>query len=294
MTRVAGEQSQHARRRRRPGALALAALVLLGLVALVSRGHAPGGGGGSTRHVNGNLILEYVVLFMLAVGLIVLPFVGNAWWNARHFRARARREKSWTTRLFMVVVPAGLFVAAFLLVRLLHRGSGSHGHGQQPIGIGSVASPGNRQAPPVAFDWLPAVVVGSLLVVGALVAVAIVRAGRPRPRPEDELAASLSDVLDDTLDDLRAEPDPRRAVVAAYARMERALAWFGVPRHAFEAPLEYLGRVLVELRASRESVRRLTGLFERARFSAHEIGPALKDDAIAALVTVRDELRGYR
>jgi hypothetical protein len=120
------------------------------------------------------------------------------------------------------------------------------------------------------------------------------RAEATRSRSPEEIAEELSHVLDDSLEDLRAEPDPRRAVIAAYARMERALAWFGLPRRAFEAPLEYLSRVLVELRASAESVRRLTSLFERAKFSTHEIGPTLKEDAIDALVTVRDELRAYR
>ena len=45
-----------------------------------------------------------------------------------------------------------------------------------------------------------------------------------------------ADVLDETLDDLRAETDPRRAVIAAYARMERALAAFGLLIAAFLSP----------------------------------------------------------
>ena len=44
------------------------------------------------------------------------------------------------------------------------------------------------------------------------------------------LAEALADVLEETLDDLRAERDPRRAVIAAYARLERTLAAFGLPR----------------------------------------------------------------
>ena len=50
----------------------------------------------------------------------------------------------------------------------------------------------------------------------------------------------LADVLEETIDDLRAEADPRRAVIAAYARMERALAAAGLPRSPAEAPDEYL------------------------------------------------------
>ena len=99
-------------------------------------------------------------------------------------------------------------------------------------------------------------------------------------------------MLDDSLDDLRAERDSRRAVIATYARMEHTLAGAGLPRFAAETPLEYLGRVLRELlHTSADAVARLTTLFERAKFSPHEIDGAMKNDAILALVAVRDELR---
>jgi hypothetical protein len=39
-------------------------------------------------------------------------------------------------------------------------------------------------------------------------------------------------------------------------------------------------------------VHGLTALFERARFSRHEIGLDMKEEAIAALEAIRDELRG--
>ena len=42
--------------------------------------------------------------------------------------------------------------------------------------------------------------------------------------------------------------------------------------------------------ASGSAVRRLTGYYERAKFSAHEIDAAMKDEAIRALETIRDEL----
>ena len=58
------------------------------------------------------------------------------------------------------------------------------------------------------------------------------RLGTPRARAAGararHLAEQLADVLDETLDDLRAEADPRRAIIAAYARLERVLAANGV------------------------------------------------------------------
>ena len=108
------------------------------------------------------------------------------------------------------------------------------------------------------------------------------------------LAESLADVLEESLDDLRAERDPRRAVIRTYARLERVLAAHGIPRRPSDAPLEYLNRVLVGLSVSTESVQRLTLLFERAKFSHHDVGPEMKDEAIAALQTMQDELRAPR
>ena len=116
---------------------------------------------------------------------------------------------------------------------------------------------------------------------------------RERVHVEDarEAAEEVAAALDDSVDDLRAEPDARRAIIAAYARMERALAAVGVWREPSEAPLEYLARALEGLQASAVSVRRLTELFGLAKFSEHSLGAEDKERAIDALLTVRDELR---
>ena len=90
---------------------------------------------------------------------------------------------------------------------------------------------------------------------------------------------------------MTADPDLRRAIIAAYSRMERALAGSGMPRHPAEAPFEYIERALSDLDTSAGSAKRLTGLFEWAKFSQHEPGPQMRDEAIDALVDVRDELR---
>ncbi|HEY8556128.1 MAG TPA: DUF4129 domain-containing protein, partial [Actinomycetes bacterium] len=71
---------------------------------------------------------------------------------------------------------------------------------------------------------------------------------------------------------------------------ERGLAAAGLPRRPAEAPFEYAGRVLESALARPTSVHRLTGLFERAKFSRHPVGQADRDQAIDALRTVRREL----
>ena len=113
-------------------------------------------------------------------------------------------------------------------------------------------------------------------------------------RPEDTVAGDLADALDESLDALRAEPDPRRAVIAAYARLERVLGSHGFARRPDETPEEYLTRILDRLRVDSTSVRRLTDLFTEAKFSRHVVDATMKEDAIDALSSVRDELRARR
>ena len=150
---------------------------------------------------------------------------------------------------------------------------------------------------PTAGSFQSDVSWGPVLITLGLILLAVVGywyAGRARKRARGELhtglAAAVVQAVDESLDDLRAEPDPRRAVIAAYARLERVLAAHGLPRKPAEAPLEYLGRMLAELSVSDRAARALTDLFERAKFSQHAVGAEMKDEAIDALETVRDDL----
>ena len=48
--------------------------------------------------------------------------------------------------------------------------------------------------------------------------------------------------------------------------------------------------MLADLAVSPEAARRLTDLFERAKFSQHAVAAEMKEEAISALETVRDDL----
>ena len=113
------------------------------------------------------------------------------------------------------------------------------------------------------------------------------RAARPGAATlEDDVADSLSDAIDD----LESEPDARRAVIAAYARMEGVFSRHGLRRQVSETATEYLQRILLGLTTRVEAVGRLTGLFEQAKFSDHPIDGRMKQDAIDALRVIRDDL----
>jgi hypothetical protein len=108
---------------------------------------------------------------------------------------------------------------------------------------------------------------------------------------EQTVAEDFAASIGDAIDDLEAEPDARRAVIAAYARMESVLARNGLKRRPSETPVEYLRRILLGLTSRGDSVSRLTSLFEQAKFSRHEIDASMKQDAIGALREIRDDLQ---
>ncbi len=104
-------------------------------------------------------------------------------------------------------------------------------------------------------------------------------------------ASPLEAAVDDSVEDLRAEPDPRRAIVRCYARFERAAAASGVERKPWSTPMEFMREALRRLPLPRTAVPTLTGLFELARFSHHPLGPSERDRALAALDEIRTAMR---
>ncbi len=233
-----------------------------------------------------------LTLFILLMGLGVVLFFSLILLG-RDAIGQESLGKRKQRRFVSLLVLSAFLIALLLLVRF--RADNPEGLriptvGSPPDADGTGNADGNGYTPELA--WIPVLIV-SALVLGGLAAAWLSAQARKRARGFDEatLAEALSDVLEETLDDLRAERDPRRAVIAAYARLERAIAAHGLPRRPAEAPLEYLVRMLGELSVSRPAVRRLTLLFERARFSQHEVGVEMKEEAIAALEHVQEELR---
>jgi hypothetical protein len=273
--------------------LALAVTLLLAVVAVAARGRPLGSRGGS----GGTLPFSFWDYTYTTIVIVVVPLLlAGAVAVALIRRREGKRRPFWQSLLRSLVI-CGLLVALEVLVLRHLNLSHLHPHGFAQKTRTDLIRPGQNHGHPnttgthsLRFRWDELVIVLGLLVVAG----AILYARRPRrdPTAPDEIAPeALAAALDESLDDLRSDPDLRRAIVAAYARMETALAAAGIPRRPAEAPLEYLERALLSLDASADSIRRLTDLFEWARFSHHEPEPSMRDDAVDALIAVRDELR---
>jgi hypothetical protein len=86
------------------------------------------------------------------------------------------------------------------------------------------------------------------------------------------------------------DPDPKTAIIGAYAHLLDGLSKAGAPRAAHEGPSEHLRRVLETVRVRPEPIRRLVSLFETARFSRHLLTSGHRDQALAAFEAVAADL----
>ena len=274
----------------RAGGAVLAVLALLAVVALAASAGGPATGGAG-RDLADPLA---TLLFVLGGVWVAALLVASPLMTGLTLTGGEPKQRRWHGNVFAGVIFLTVIVAVLAVARRFWRpGVGNNSGAEAQTGPTGTSPEATGRVPtidPASIDWL---VVG-LVFVAALVGFSILAAVlvRPKGRSMPELEARrLERMLDETLDDLHRERDPRRAVIAAYARMERSLGSYGLPRRPAEAPLEYLGRVLAALTGSAAAARRLTRLFERAKFSEHSIDARMKEDAIAAVGAVRDELR---
>jgi len=278
---------------------ALGVLAALALVAVASRG-TTSAGDDTTRQPSDALLDVVFSLYLVALvgGAVMLVYLVV-------LRRKVKAESGLGKRRSLLEMLATMFILAAVGTLMVRRLAGwerppliepEEGIGQSTGTLSVTTSPATSTYE-AEVAWIPVIVTVALIVVAAA---AWWFAGRARKRargelaPETALAAALAQAVDESLDDLRAEPDPRRAVIAAYARLERVLAAHGLARKPAEAPLEYLGRMLTELSVGERPARALTDLFERAKFSQHAVGHEMKDQAIEALETVRDDLLAAR
>jgi Domain of unknown function (DUF4129) len=125
----------------------------------------------------------------------------------------------------------------------------------------------------------------------ALVEAETAEAKPATPAAEDDAEVARRAVAA-ALEPLREPTEPRGAVIAAYARLEKVLAERDLGRRTPEAPREYLARVLTEQGMPERSLTTLTSLFEEARFSLHPIPESAPRRAKSELENARGALAG--
>jgi hypothetical protein len=297
------------RRRLLLAALGLAVTVLITLVVLAARSSSLQAGDGPTNagpviaivHV---IEIVGIALELLAILILIVVF--------RLARRRAEDDDDepyqepvrvhWLVRLLSSLLLPLVLVA--LIVAITRSRPVDQPLELAPIGDFG-ASPGSggfveQVATNLGLSWWEVLIAVVLAVVAFTAILRAFRAYRaPVSTPDEELevlrqTSALASAVGAGLRDARLEPDPRRAVITAYATMERMLAAQGWPRREVEAPLEYMTRLFAERNVRADALVTLTELFELARFSHHVISPASKERAIGALTVIDQELRSAR
>lgn len=270
----------------------LAGLLLLALAVVVVAATGAGSGAPAAPEqgaLAASAILRagFILLGVGAAGIAVLI----AWtlWGAGR-RPEVVDRAGMRRYLLISLIQAWIVILILWLRPELQKALFRHVPNQPAAGGSLPPLPGSGPpgVEPASVDLLTAVIVAAVLFSAAYF---LLRGFRRRPRrpARDAARRAVEAAVDESLHDLD-DPDLRRAVIRAYSRMEAALARAGLPRRAPETSLEYMSRALAWLGAPSLHVRRLTELFNLARFSPHPIGAEMKAEAVAALDGVRADL----
>jgi hypothetical protein len=281
------------RLRRTPARTIVVAAAMVGLLAIASLATR---GDGSATAPPGSGIASLIEQHLVVVGALVFaPIVlvggGALFIYAQIFRRQADpalKEKLRRARRGTVVV---LAFSAALTIYGLRTGKNPFGFLKNPFdrlagaGHGKLLNShvhGGAHGGVSNVDWTLTALVWIAL--AATIALLLRRWRIVHKQREVQLAMpAAEEPAGPDLDGLRRERNPRRAVIAAYGAMEGLMDRDGIPRGVHEAPMEYLGRVTRHGHNRVVSVHRLTGLFQRARFSHRPVDEKMRQQAIAAV-----------
>jgi hypothetical protein len=170
--------------------------------------------------------------------------------------------------------------------------------------VGPSAMAPNSAPPPPAASQPSAIhsvaasgILGTLAILAAVAALGLVLwlyfgdwLLRVRPSPSRGVRHGLAAAVEDSLDELKLEPDARRAIIKCYARFERVLASIDHPRAPSQTPVEFMRLILAQLQLPEDAVREITRLFELSRFSRHELRDADRSAAWRSLAAIKAAL----
>lgn len=163
-----------------------------------------------------------------------------------------------------------------------------------PVAVRPGLSPSQagHLANPAATDPWP-ILVGMLIAIVAVVALTLpFRVKRIPGPPRKRSASALLDALAAGHDALTGGGDPRQAIIACYAALERGFAAVGSAPAAADTPAEVLTRATEAGIVRSDSAGVLTGIFRRARYSTQPMTDVDSGQAATALAQMRAELAG--
>ena len=289
--------------RRELGALALAALALAllavaGLASSVSPWHANRAAASAPTTVLQSLAAAGGVVLVVALLLL---------WVETPAEQRSKRKKRtptgdeldelgasvWTAGKTAAVLLLGLAILLIATVPLLSRASAPLQSGAGALPSAPARSPRSevgRPADSVNLGWLLLPIAVTLTILTPAAAVIRRRRLKRGEATHAEEASAFGRAVRASIAALESERDPRTAILRAYARMEQAFRNVEIVRAGDETASEFLARTMRRLPVSAGAAAALTERFEEVRFSSHLITEADREQALASLHRVEQEL----
>jgi Domain of unknown function (DUF4129) len=308
----------------KPTGRVVALIVLLMLVAAALRGYLPGHDHSTRSELIGNRAALMIIVAILSVTLALVAMAVIARLRdpqavAPHTRelpemlGGGRGRTNWRMLLIGLVVIVAWLLIALLLARLSapHDVSSSvvstNPTASAPaIGTATPTPPPAQNPPHGSGDMFKVLLAGSVPMVLIIVAGVILMSRRRRrtatPATTSEEHVELAAAPQDSESLVRAAEvglaeiadlsrEPRKAIIACYAAMERELA--NVPEAVpqdFDTPTEVLARAVEHHALHIDNAVQLVNLFAEARFSPHVMNEGHREAALRVLRLVLDEL----
>ena len=268
---------------------AVAVLLAAAAIGLKSRGVFSHVANATTAALGGSTL---AITLAVTEGVALVAFV-VVLVSARRERAEPGQEKEyedilrwWLKYPLFVLALAALAVPPYLLYAHRRKGGLPAPPAQAPA-----FHPTTSQHPAPTAGGLVSILVGVGIAIGALLAVAIFTRWRSRERDGTGAARrGLAARLAAATEALRQAEDPRQAIIACYAELERGFAAAGSAPRSADTPAEVLTRAASAGLVRSRSAAELTGLFRRARYSTQPMTTADAADAEHALDAMRAEL----
>lgn len=306
----------------RSAARTLTVIVLVVLAAAALRGYLPGASPAADdpEPTGPGALIPVMAMVVLALAVIAVAIVGRR----RHpvTRPSATGElprraggssARWSPRMLLVLAAAAL-VWLLTVVALLHLADRLQPANDPPgptVQAPATESPPGEAEPPPDEPAQGTGIVGYLAAAAAvLVGVSVVATvtGRRRPPAAPAITStepspsqpsgtqSLARAAERGLAEIGdLSREPREAIIACYAAMERGLAKSpaAMPLDS-DTPTEVLARAVERRRLRADSATELVDLFEEARFSPHVMDEHHREAAVRVLRLVLTELQGVR
>ena len=265
----------------------VAVLLAAAFTGLRARGTFAHGGNQTAAGASGTVL---AIVLSAAEGLAVIAFIVVLASARPQRQPKDDEEELWRPKIPWWAKTAGVLLAVAALVTpfavLFTRKPRQLGPRPLPLGPPKV-SLGHAATASGSAVW--PLITGMVIVVALTLLGRRKRPARTEPRNRTRLAALLASLAAGS-EALSAGGEPRAAIIACYAAMERGFAAAGSAPAVADTPAEVLARATRAGLVRPEPAETLTGMFRLARYSTYPMTSADSRVAADALTQMRSDL----